>query len=280
MARYVLGDIQGCFESLQALLERIDFDPRGDRLVLAGDLVNRGPRSLDVLRWVARQRDRVDFVLGNHDLHLLVLAAGLGEHRGRDSLRDVLAAPDRDALLELLAGAPLLHREPEALVVHAGLLPAWSAARAEALGAEVCAALADPTLRAEVLDAVRRPRADEAAWRPRLWSDALEGRERTALVVAALTRLRVCDARGGLVDGFTGAPDQAPAGATPWFAAPHRRSADTPIVFGHWAALGLHRGDNVTGLDTGCVWGGALTALRLDDQAVFTQPAVERAITP
>ena len=259
MARWAIGDVQGCDDELAALLERIRFRSGRDELWFTGDIVNRGPGSLAALRRVRDFGAGARTVLGNHDLHLLAVALVPGhELRRGDTLGDILAAPDRDALLEWLIEQPLaLHdvRRGE-LLVHAGLVPQWSAADAAALSAEVCAALrADP----------RRVLGRMYGDRPDQWDDRLRGMERIRFVINVLTRIRVCTADGRVDMKQKGAPAEARPPWRPWFQARPRASAGTRVVFGHWSTLGLHRADGVLGLDTGCVWGGALTAVNLDD---------------
>lgn len=267
MPNYAIGDIQGCMESLRALLARIDYRAGRDRLWMTGDLVNRGPRSLDVLRWARDQGDDVVTVLGNHDLHLLARAAGVADPRARDTLDDVLNAPDREDLIDWLRRRPLVVREGERLLVHGGLLPDWSADDAERLAREI-------------EDELRGPRwaALLGEWRgaPGLWRAELGARRRRALALSAMATLRAVTREGAMRRDFNGPPAEMPPGCMPWFDHPDRRSRDTRIVFGHWAALGLLLRDDVAALDTGCVWGGKLTALRLDDGAVVQQPALER----
>ncbi len=268
MATYAIGDIHGCYATLQRLLKRLRHDPRRDRLWLVGDLVNRGPRSLAVLRWAsALDPVRAVAVLGNHDLHLLARAQGLAAPRRRDTLDDVLAARDRDDLLAWLGARPLLHREDGWAMVHAGLLPEWTLGRAAELAAEVEAELRGAGAR-RLLSTLR-------AEPPGRFRETLSPAARRRLALAGLTRLRTVDRRGRMATDWSGAPAAAPAGHLPWFAAPGRRSRRAQIVFGHWAALGLHLADGVAGLDTGCVWGNSLTALRLDDGRVFAEPAAE-----
>jgi bis(5'-nucleosyl)-tetraphosphatase (symmetrical) len=265
---YAIGDIQGCMESLRGLLARIDHDPSRDRLWLTGDLVNRGPRSLEVLRWVRGQGDRVVTVLGNHDLHLLARAAGVAGKRPRDTLDDVLAAPDRDELIDWLRQQPLLHRDGSRLLVHGGLLPAWSIADAEGLAREVEEVLRGPSWPSLLADW----RASPGAWRADLAPPA-----RRSLALSAMATLRAVTSDGAMRRDFNGPPSEMPPGCVPWFDHPARRSRGVRILFGHWAALGLLLREDVAALDTGCVWGQRLTALRLDDGALFQQPAVEAA---
>jgi len=249
MATYVVGDVQGCYQTLRALLSAAKFSD-GDRLWLVGDLVNRGPRSLEVLRYVSGLGERATVVLGNHDVHLLGRALNVYGAKRRDTLDEVLVAPDRRILIDWLRRRPLLYREGDWLMVHAGLLPRWSTAEAESEARRLEAVLAGP-------DAV-----------------SLLGDKRSESL-AALTRLRMLrDSDGGPAD-YDGSPADAPKGLVPWFSAPQRRSLDVTVLFGHWSQLGLHRGAHEIGLDTGCVWGGSLTALRLDDGALFSEPARE-----
>lgn len=264
MATWVIGDVQGCAVTLQRLLARIRFRA-GDRLWLAGDLVNRGRGSLEVLRWAVAHEGAVTAVLGNHDIHLLARAADLVRPKARDTLDEVLAAPDRDRLLGWLRERPLLHREGDTVMVHAGLLPQWTVGRAAELASEAAALVREPD--GAFLLELYRARSSGA------WDDAAAGIGRQAAIVSALTRLRTLRADGAPCSDFSGPPGEAPAGCIPWYAHPSRRSRDATIFFGHWAALGLHAGDGVVGLDTGCVWGGALTAWRLDDGAVEQEPA-------
>jgi bis(5'-nucleosyl)-tetraphosphatase (symmetrical) len=227
-----------------------------------GDLVNRGPESLECLRFVKSLGDRAVTVLGNHDLHLLCVAEGVEKRRPRDTLDDVLEANDRDELLDWLAGRPLMHVEGRVAMVHAGLLPDWTVAQAAALAAEVEAVLRGRKRR----KFLERLYGDE----PARWSDDLEGQDRLRIVVNAMTRLRVCDDSGAMVLGFKGEPGDAHDEWTPWFAVPGRRSRDHTVVCGHWSALGLRIEPGLMSLDSGCVWGRALTAVRLSDAKVFS----------
>jgi bis(5'-nucleosyl)-tetraphosphatase (symmetrical) len=269
MATYVIGDVHGCFDTLNRLLSRIDYSPRQDRLWLVGDLVNRGPRSLAVLRWAAALGDdRLVAVLGNHDLHLLARAAGLVKERRRDTLEAILAARDRDDLLAWLRARPLLHQEGGHTLVHAGLLPEWTVEEAAALAREV-----EAELRGEKGERLLASLRDEL---PGPWETALSGSARRRLALAVFTRLRTLVPGKGLCTDFSGPPHLAPTGCVAWFDVPARKSRGaTTLLFGHWAALGLLQKDGVIALDTGCVWGRTLTAMRLDDGELFQVPAAE-----
>lgn len=267
MATYAIGDVQGCFDSLQLLLERIAFDPGRDRLWLAGDLVNRGPKSLQVLRWARSLGDRVTVVLGNHDLHLLLRAAGAARKKKRDTLAKVLNAHDRVELIDWLRHQPLLHVEDDLVMVHAGLHPSWSVPDAVALADEVCAVLRGDDWQTRIADIPAIP--------PPAWADDLAPVDRLRAVASVLLRLRACTAEGRLCHDFAGPPGDAPPPCTPWFRIPGARWRDHRVLFGHWSALGLYRDPHCTCLDTGCVWNGQLTALRLEDDQIFQVPSAE-----
>jgi bis(5'-nucleosyl)-tetraphosphatase (symmetrical) len=261
MPTYAIGDIQGCFTSLMQLLDEIGFTPGHDRLWFVGDLVNRGEGSLQTLRWCRRHDEDIVCVLGNHDLHLLAVAEGVAKASRNDTLQTILDAPDRDALLDWLRHRPLVHRESGWLMVHAGLLPEWTADEAVSLAGEAETALGKANYR----DFLARMYGN----RPDRWSPDLRGINRLRMIVNAFTRLRVCTPDGIMEFRHKGLPDHAPEGYQPWFRIPGRRSADVPIVCGHWSALGLVLEDNLVALDTGCLWGGAMTSLRLEDRRVF-----------
>lgn len=258
MAIYAIGDVQGCFAELQALLDKLRFDPAQDRLWFTGDLVNRGPRSLETLRFIRGLGQAAVAVLGNHDLHLLAVAQGVSKPKHRDTFGDVLTAPDRDELLDWLRRLPLLYREGGFYLIHAGLPPQWSAADAARHAAEV-----ESLLRGEDYgEFFRHMYGDQ----PDLWSDHLRGWGRARFITNCLTRLRYCERDGRAEFKHKGAPGSQPPHLKPWFDVPGRRSVDGTIVFGHWSTLGFHAGQGVYGLDTGCLWGGELTALRLDGE--------------
>lgn len=261
MATYAVGDIQGCFASLQALLDKCSFSPEFDRLWLVGDLVNRGPRSLETLRFVKGLGDRAVTVLGNHDLSLLMAAEGFGKRHRSDTIDDILAAPDRDELLHWLRHQRLMHVQGDYAMVHAGLLPAWSVAEARTLAGEVEQALQAENYR-EFL-------ANMWGSEPGAWDSSLTGWPRLRVIVNAMTRMRFCSPAGEMDFKAKGELSQAPAGYLPWFEVPGRRSAATVLVTGHWSALGLRLEPNLLALDSGCLWGGKLSALRLEDRALF-----------
>jgi bis(5'-nucleosyl)-tetraphosphatase (symmetrical) len=255
VTRYAIGDLQGCVEELRALLTRLRFSADRDRLWFVGDLVNRGPDSLATLRLVRALGDNAVVVLGNHDLHLLAVAYGVQRRRRSDTLDAVLAAPDREALIEWLRLQPLAHLEGSDLMVHAGLVPQWTAARTVALAAEVGGALRrDPRALLEHMY------GDE----PERWDERLAGAERLRFIINVLTRLRLCTADGRVDISIKGPPPPPPSPLRPWFEHPQRASRDVRVIFGHWSALGLVERAGVLGLDSGCVWGGALTGADLD----------------
>lgn len=277
MSRWIIGDIQGCYDSLVALLKVISFDPLRDRLLLVGDLVNRGPRSLEVLRWARllaqRPGNRLVTVLGNHDLHLLACAAGVLMPRRKDTLDSILEAPDRDELLDWLRRCPLLHHEDELLLVHAGLHTDWSVARAAELAREVEAVLRGPDW-GDLLTAWRRDRDKRPPGYAARWHGGLVGEERLVALLDVFTRMRCVHADGRLEHGFAGPPEQRPRGTTPWYV--DRPFVAPRVFFGHWAARGVRHGAGWTSLDSGCVWGKTLSAFCVDDHRLVQQPAVER----
>lgn len=260
MSTYAIGDLQGCLASFESLLAQL---PDAHRLLFVGDLVNRGPQSLATLRAVRARVDAGNAValLGNHDLHLLAVDAGIRPLHDSDTLQEILDAPDRRELIDWLRTLPLAHAEGGRLFVHAGVPPQWTAAQTLARAAEVGARLRRPDYRAFLEHMYGN--------KPHRWDDALDGDDRLRFIVNALTRLRIVEADGRMRLKFKESASAAPEGTWPWFEHPQRATRDTPIVFGHWANEGLVRRSNVTGIDTGCVWGGRLTALRLDDGALF-----------
>lgn len=266
MATYAIGDLQGCFVELQDLLRHVGFNPKQDRLWLVGDLVNRGPQSLEVLRFVKGLGERATVVLGNHDLHLIMRAEGYGRESKDDTLAPILNAPDRDDLLVWLRGRPLFHVEGEYAMAHAGLLPQWSVAQAAELAEEVSVALSKKKKYTDLLQNMWGSKPDS-------WRDDLEGWDRLRVIVNAMTRMRFCTSKGVMEFHAKGKPDNAPDGYVPWFAVPERASRTHTLVCGHWSALGLRMEDKLLALDTGCLWGGKLTAVRLEDRKVFQVPS-------
>ncbi len=258
MALYAIGDVQGCDTELGALLKAVKFSPDRDQVWFVGDLVNRGPESLKALRRIRAMGDAATVTLGNHDLHLLAVSLGRARLRSDDTLDDILAAPDRNALLHWLLHRPLLHEHrPLGLcLLHAGLPPQWDLPTARLCARELERALQrDPDA---VFDTLY---GDE----PNRWDEGLRGAERLRFICNCFTRLRYLDADGRLALRAKGSPEKAQRKALiPWFEAADARWRGPRIVFGHWSTLGFFRNGDVTGLDTGCVWGGNLTALRLD----------------
>jgi bis(5'-nucleosyl)-tetraphosphatase (symmetrical) len=253
---YLIGDVQGCCDALDHLLAKIDFSPSRDRIVVLGDLVNRGPKSLATLRRLRGFGASATCLLGNHDLNLLAVAQGVRQpHRG-DTTGDILAAPDRAEWLAWLRQRRMAVFEDGWLLVHAGVVPQWDAAQTLALAAEVEALLRSDGL----ADFLPQMFGDQ----PARWDDALSGAPRWRFVINALTRIRFVSADGALDFVAKEGADSAPPGFTPWFEAPQRRTAGTPIAFGHWASLGLISRPDLIALDTGCVWGRQLSAMRID----------------
>jgi bis(5'-nucleosyl)-tetraphosphatase (symmetrical) len=267
MKTYVIGDLQGCAHEAGVLLNRIEEDAGGAaRVLFVGDLVNRGPDSLAALRRIYQlatsSEGRVEALLGNHDLHLLAVAAGVQPLSKSDTLDAILDAPDREQLIAWLRQRPLAMRHGQHLLVHAGLLPAWTADQAMALAGEVQAQLRGPDWHAFLRDMYGNE--------PDRWDDSLTSMPRLRCIVNALTRMRLCTP-DGVMDFKEKESASAPAGSNlmPWFDGPRRRSADVTVVFGHWSALGLLLRPDALGLDSGCVWGGKLTAICLDDRSVL-----------
>ena len=265
MSTYAIGDIQGCFTTLQKLLARVRFDPQRDTVWLVGDIVNRGPASADVLRWAYDMRAHVRMVLGNHDLRLLALVQGYGTARPGDTIGGLLHTPDLRPALAWLRQQPLFAVTPQAALVHAGLHPTWTIDDGLALNREVQQALAGEGP-CDLLHAWVYAQAPQ-------WDASLVGMPRLCSILRVMTTIRVCRQNGEVLWHFTQPPEAAPPGYIPWFAAADRRSRDSIIACGHWAALGLYTDHNIRALDTGCVWGKALTAWRMDDNVYFTEPA-------
>ena len=267
MARYAIGDIQGCYFSLMQLLAQVQFVPGRDQLWLVGDVINRGTGSLEVLRWCYAQRDSLKVVLGNHDLHAIAVAHGVRPPHRFDTLQPLFAAADGGALLHWLRQQPLMVLEDDYAMLHAGLYPQWNLPQARALAREVEMVLQSDTY-AHFLH-------DMYGNQPAAWSDSLQGIDRLRAITNAFTRMRLCDASGQMEFAFKGEVPDIPDGYFPWFIAPGRQNAGAQtILFGHWSALGLHHDDGVVALDTGCLWGRQLTAYDLDSRAI-TQVALD-----
>jgi bis(5'-nucleosyl)-tetraphosphatase (symmetrical) len=275
MATYAIGDVQGCHQELLDLLETIHFDKRTDRLWFTGDLVNRGPASLQTLR-LARDLGSI-CVLGNHDLHLLAVADGQTKPKKKDTLDEILNAPDRDALLDWLTHLPLLHQDPETgyTMVHAGLPPQWDLPTAQACAREV----------EQVLRSTKRHQYFARMYgdEPGCWSTDLEKWDRYRYITNSLTRIRYCNGQGRLVFNFKGPPGSQPPALHPWYRVKQRKNRAVPIIFGHWATITMGNDTdfssaNVYPLDTGCVWGGRLSAMRLEDGSYFSVPSRQTEI--
>ncbi len=265
MATYAIGDIQGCLGALQRLLEHVKFDQAQDRLWFVGDLVNRGPQSLEVLRFVKQLGTSAVTVLGNHDIHLLAIWKQVTHPGRKDTLQPILSATDADELLHWLRFRPLLHVEDGYAMIHAGMLPSWSMAQAIALAREVEDALQRDNFR-EILPAIYFRKAGGAP------SKAWSTEERLGFTANILTRLRVCTHEGVPDFSFKGPPGEAPQGYYPWFQIPNRATQHETIIFGHWSALGIVQQEHIIALDGGCVWGHELVTCRLEDRQLFRVP--------
>ncbi len=268
MSTFVIGDVQGCFQTLEALLEKLPFESSRDQIWLLGDLVNRGPQSLEVLRW-AKSTKNVNAILGNHDLWLLACAQGASPRSG-DTIDPILRAKDRADLVEWLRHRDLVHQLPKHLLLHAGLLPQWSVKEALALGAQATEALRGKSYSKLVERLKKREKLQ--------WKEAKSDEDRLIAILSVLTRLRVCQTNGEMDFGFTGPLSEVERPYYAWFQIPERRSVGTHVVFGHWASLGFHQEKNVSGLDSGCVWGRELTALCLETGKVYQQATLETGL--
>lgn len=273
MATYAIGDIQGCYRELVELLDRINFNEKKDRLWSTGDTVNRGPDSLAVLR-LLRQLDAI-VVLGNHDLHLLAVASGKAKAKEKDTLQNILKAPDREPLLAWLKTRPLLHRDRDlaCTLIHAGLPPQWNISRAQSLAQEVEQVLQG----SEADEYFSHMYGNE----PTLWSDDLSGWDRLRFITNCLTRLRFCYPDGRISMKDKGPPGRQAKPLLPWYQIKDRHSREQTILFGHWATIRLgdkqdFKSNNVHALDTGCIWGGKLTAMRLEDEKYFSVPSQQK----
>ncbi|MBU0594353.1 MAG: symmetrical bis(5'-nucleosyl)-tetraphosphatase [Gammaproteobacteria bacterium] len=261
MPTYAIGDLQGCHAALEKMLEYIEFDAKKDRIWLVGDLINRGAGSAAILRWAMGLGDALVTVLGNHDLHTLAVAEGFVPLHRSDTIQDILQAPDRDELLHWLRQQPLAYRENDYFLVHAGLLPQWTPEQALALAGEVESVLRGENYR----DFLEHMYGNE----PRRWRNDLRGMKRLRLITNAMSRLRFCTSDGTIDFSHKGPLGSQPAELLPWFDVPGRASQGVTVLFGHWSALGLMQQPNLVALDSGCLWGGELSALRLEDRQVF-----------
>ena len=268
MATYAIGDVQGCFDELTQLLDKCQYRKDRDRLWFVGDLVNRGPQSLEVLRSVRELGDRAVTVLGNHDLHLVMQHEGFERKREDDTFGDVLQARDAKELVGWVRTRPMMHVEGGYAMVHAGLLPQWTIEKASKLAREVEVALAARDYRDFL--------ANMYGSTPDQWNESLSGWDRLRVIVNAMTRMRYVINDGAMefrAAGSKAPPAQGPENCTPWFDAARRVSATAFIVCGHWSALGLVMRKDLAAIDTGCLWGGSLTALRLEDRRIFCLPS-------
>jgi len=265
MATYAIGDIQGCFHAFQSLLSRLKFNKAQDQLWLAGDLINRGSGSLAVLRWCYEHQANIKTVLGNHDLHALAVAHGIRPAHRSDTLQAIIDAPDADELLTWLRHQPLMVSNDAYVMVHAGLLPQWEIRDALACAKEVEAALQSENYRVFLREMYGN--------KPKVWRDDLTGINRLRIITNAMTRMRVCTQAGELNFDFKGELIDVPLGYMPWFDVSTRKNQESSIICGHWSALGLHQRANVHALDTGCLWGGKLTAMCLETKAITQVPS-------
>ena len=270
MATYVIGDVQGCFDALKELLTKIDFDPDRDRLWFTGDLVNRGQQSAEVVRFAIRTESVS--VLGNHDLHLLAIACDREQLKRHDTLTDILEAPDRQVLLDWLRYRPLLHHDTDLdyTLIHAGLLPQWDLPMAQNLANEIETLLQDPSYE-NIFEHMYGDMPDH-------WSDNLSGWNRARVIVNVFTRLRYCDVHGHIDLTCKGPPGTQPRHLLPWFQIPDRKNRTQRIIFGHWSTLDVWNDNGVIGLDSGCLWGRSLTAVRIDRSPVtfFSVPCPQQ----
>ena len=272
MATWAIGDVHGCWLTLRKLLESIGWNPKNDFLWFVGDLVNRGPASLEVLRWTRQNSDRLVVVLGNHDLHLLARSVGAAKARKEDTLDTILGAPDRDELLRWLRSRPMFHRFGPFVMVHAGLAPDWNISLATSLAEKLGRGISGP-------------RGDEMirnlyAKRKTAWNVDLRGDDQLAAAAAIFTRMRMVDADGRARFDYAGPPGAAPEGWRPWYTRSAVRSQGYRLLFGHWAQFGFYRARDAVCLDSGCVYGGRLTALCLDDGSLVQEDSIDTVVTP
>lgn len=259
---YVIGDVHGCLKQLDQLLAIIERETPDAKLLFTGDIINRGPDSLGVLRRIMAMEDRAQMVLGNHDLHLLGIAAGIRKMKSGDTVKPIFDAPDCAELLDWFRSRPMAYPVgDDGILVHAGLLPQWTRKKALVLADELQSVLCSGKWQALM--------ADMYGNKPNQWDDDLQGMDRLRCIINSFTRLRFCSAKGRMEFDAKLGPETAPKGYMPWFDVPGRKSKGSLVIFGHWSTLGLLNRPNLLAVDTGCLWGGALTAVRLDDRAVF-----------
>ena len=270
MATYAIGDIQGSYKEFRQLLDLINLNSN-DNLWLVGDIVNRGPDSLLLLRFLRTISDKVIIVLGNHDIHLLMVAGGYANAQSGDTLQGILNAPDRDELLHWLRNQRLLHISEEYVLVHAGLLPSWSVAQAAELAKE-----AESFIQNSDRSIPLKLSPHLYGNYPSQWDSSLKGYDRIRVIINALTRMRICTSKGRMNLSFKGHAGEIPVGYFPWFDVPNRVSKEATVICGHWSALSLQVKSNLIALDTGCIWGGSLTAIRLEDREIFQIPCAKR----
>jgi len=268
MATYAIGDIQGCLTSLENLLNHIAFNPSRDRLWLVGDLVNRGPDSLGVMRFVKNLGSSCIMVLGNHDIHLLAIHAGITSEQKNDTLQPILKAPDCDELVGWLRQQPLFYQESPYILVHAGILPQWSMDHTRELAGEVEAALQSECYQDSLATLYRSHTCK--------WKEDLLFEERIGFTTNVLTRMRVCSSEGQINLSFKDRPERTPPGYSPWFLHPAISPRSETIIFGHWSALGTYITDQYVGIDDGCIWGHNLVAFRLEDRKTFSSPCTDQ----
>jgi bis(5'-nucleosyl)-tetraphosphatase (symmetrical) len=258
MALYAIGDLQGCYDELLRLLDAISFNEHNDQLWFVGDLVNRGPKSLETLRYIKSLGDSAVTVLGNHDLHLLAAACASPSANKKEALTQVLLAPDRDELIDWLRHRPLFHHNEHFCMVHAGIPPQWDFNLTQKM-----AEIVQRELRASHYKNILKAMYGD---KPDIWSPLLRGASRLRFIINCFTRMRYCDKEGRLDFNFNGPPGSQPNTLMPWFNVPNRKKFDKKIVFGHWSSLGFYEDNHCYGIDTGCLWGGQLTALKLGEE--------------
>lgn len=266
MAHYAIGDLQGCYHELTALLKLIGFEHGRDTLWLTGDIVNRGPKSLECLEFCMKHESSVQTVLGNHDLHLLALFYGCGKQKRGDTLNEILTHPKAGTMRDWLRSQPLMRQNDDKVLIHAGLLPQWNIDLADSLAAEVEEAL--QTAPKQYFSAMYGNK-------PSAWSHMLSGEERLRLITNVFTRMRALDFNNHLDYDFKSTLAELPSDRRAWFHAPDRQHDGHTLIFGHWSALGYYKGNGVIGLDTGALWGGSLTALDLDTQKITQMPSLK-----